>query len=368
MVIPVIKGGEALIMPMGGELGLGVDIFLKPLVNDRFMPYNKKHHVLVDTGRSALYLALLGIIQQGGAKEAWLPRYCCDSIVLPFYQLGFAIHYYSMGGNLRKPAMLPYRINKGTFLFINYFGKKNGPIIKWLTEQSRYEDSFFIIEDNVQASLSTNLGQWGDFIINSYRKFLPQPDGALLAYDQPINFKLGQPDETFISAKLSAKLIRENRGSPESFLELLEQAENTIDYRVEPRAMSFLSRFIGARTDISEISGIRRRNWIYLQGLLASRKVLTGNITALFDELEDGEVPLGFPIKTNPEHRHRLRRFLSRHSIYCPVHWPLSVNNEESAFKDDLCLSRSILTLPLDQRINEADLDYLVDKLAFFYG
>lgn len=351
---------------IGGEFGISLDIFLQTKLNNQPAPYHKKYQVLVDTGRSALYLALAGILQKGGSKEAWVPRFCCESVVLAFHQLGFNIYYYSMGNNLQE-AMLPERVDGGTFLFINYFGKKNNSVINWLNEHAQYNDSLFIIEDNVQSSLSTNSGNHGDFVINSYRKFLPQPDGAVLAYDQPIKLNINQPDEAFISAKLAAKLIRENQGNTEFFLDLLSNAEKRIDHIIQPRSMSCLSKFLFARTDLSEISTIRRSNWNYLLGLLVSEQLAYNCIYPLFDSLEDGEVPLGFPIKVDPAYRDNLRKFLTMQKIYCPIHWPIPKRYKELEFKDDINLSESILTIPIDQRLNEAALDYLLEKLIIFF-
>jgi len=117
---------------IGGEFGISFDFFLQPLKIFNKTAYKKKFHMYLDTGRSALFAALTNIIQQGGNREAWLPYYCCDSVILPFRQLGFKINFYSMGGDLNTPNQLPKRLNEATFLFIHYFGKKNHAVLDWL--------------------------------------------------------------------------------------------------------------------------------------------------------------------------------------------------------------------------------------------
>jgi len=351
---------------IGGELGISSEIFLQPELDNQDIGYDKKYHIYVDTGRSALFLALNGIIQQGGKRQAWLPYYCCESVILPFEQLGFDINYYSMGNNLQNPELLPERLNGAAFLFINYFGKKNYGITRYLGELDN-DNSGFIIEDNVQALLSSNSDQYGDFIINSCRKFLPQPDGAVLACDIPIEYSLNPADESFISEKIIGKMIREKQGDPELFLALLNQAENRLSRDIQPRSMSYLSKYIFDRTDLKRITETRRFNWFYLSKLLKSTQLINKGIIPLYDSLEDSEVPLGFPITVHPIYRDKLRNYLISQNIFCPVHWPLCSAEQTSAYKNDIALSKSILTLPVDQRLEQDALSYMVEQILHFY-
>lgn len=348
---------------IGGEFGIKAEDFLKPVVTDLEFIFKGKHYINTDTGRSAIYLALKAIIEQGGLKEAWLPRFCCESVLKPFTQLGFQVHYYSMGEDLKSPDNLPAHLTGATFLFINYFGKKNTAIIDWLNIFPS-KDDLFIIEDCVQSTLSDNVGNNGHFVVYGYRKILPQPDGAVLVYNKPINSDLDKPDEAFISEKIIGKVLRENNGEVNVFLDLLLKAENRINNSVRPREMSRVSQFLLERTDIKEVSLVRRSNWLYLKDLLKS---LSPEIRLLFHELEEGEVPLGLPVKVEPSQRDNLRRFLFDYNIYCPVHWPLNGEQCISEFKSDFELSASILTLPIDQRLTKKALDYFAEKLCLFF-
>ncbi len=351
---------------IGGEFGISDDVFLQAKTYHSHIRYGRKHHIYVDTGRSALLLALTGIIQQDGKKEAWLPYYCCSSIIAPFKQLGFKINYYSMGDDLQNPGLLPDSLDGEVFLFINYFGKENYGITSWLDKLSP-DAPGFIIEDNVQSLLSTHLGRHGDFIINSYRKFLPQPDGAVLACDIPIEYSLQPADETFISKKLIGKIIRENHGNSKFFLKLLAAAENRLDNYIRPRSMSYLSRYILNRTDLKEIAETRRLNWFYLSELLKSMQLTSKEVFPLYDSLAAEEVPLGFPVRVQPRHRDKLRDYLMQQNIFCPVHWPLPSATKIGTYENDINLSKSILTLPIDQRLVPDALSYMAEQILRFY-
>lgn len=348
--------------PIGGELGLTVADFLKPVANTGSHLPGKKNHLYLDNGRSAIYLALLSIINRGGKREAWLPCYCCPSIIAPFRQLGFRLKFYSLGRSLTIPASLPDKMQGETFLFIHYFGKVNRVLLDYL-QQMKKEQEFFVIEDCVQALLNPEVGSY-DYAVYSCRKFLPQPDGALLASDFSLDRSQIEPaDEAFISRKMIAKLIRPF--DDEKCLDLSTQAEEFIDGSIRPRTMSFLSRYLLARTNAAEIAEKRRANFFYLRDLL--NKPEEGiPLFLLFDSLDEQEVPLGLPVLTNPGCRDALRNFLKSYSIYCPVHWPMD-GAGPGGWKDEWYLSRNILTLPLDQRYDFTDLNFLCSKITEFF-
>lgn len=347
---------------IGGEMGIPAAAFLEEKYGDLPNPYEKTNSVYVDTGRSALYGALCSIIAVSGKREAWLPYYCCSAVINPFIRLGFHLHYYSMGRNLKKPRFPEQQaITGGVFLFINYFGRRNQPVIDWLTSIER---NFFIIEDNVQASLNSG-PCYGDFIINSYRKFLPQPDGALLASNWPLRLSLLPPCEDYLSRVLIGKVLRQNAGDSEVFLQLFAEAESSLDQCHEPRSLSFLSRFMMERTDIAAAASRRIQHYDYLFELLQGDPLLSSSYRPLFNVLEPGEVPLGLPITVLPARRERLREYLKEQGIYCPVHWSLSYTSNTS-FAEDFTLSRSILTLPVDQRLDNSSLEYLAKHLRIF--
>lgn len=354
-----------MIQRIGGEFEISPIDFLRPNV-EKIESYSKENVLYVDTGRSAIYISLHEILRRGGKKVAWLPVFCCESIIQPFEQLGFSIYYYSVGDDLQTPDYLPEKLDGETFLFINYFGKKNKAIIRFLEQLSQKERSFFVIEDNVQAAFSQNVGYYGDFIIYSYRKFLPQPDGAALAYDgDPISFDIKPVDESFVSEKLIAKIMRASNGNENEFLSLLSHSEERIKGLIEPRRMSRLSKFLFGKVDEKWVMQKRRENWQSLfYGL--KREGLFDFITPLYDSLEDQEVPLGLPVIIEHKNRDSLRHFLMSHHIFCPIHWPISTKYS-LLFPRDFSLSKSILTLPIDQRVTSEGIEYFIEKLKLFY-
>ena len=351
---------------LGGEFEISPALLAAPqFAASPTLP--KPHALWLDTGRSALYLALLEIIRRGGKRRAWLPAYVCGSVVGACKALDFELHFYPVGSRLDAPRF-PDEIAKGdTFLYVHYFGHPNTAAWDWL-QRVNSKGNFFVIEDCVQASLNADVGATGDYAITSYRKFLPQSDGALLGSNEPIESLLHEPDEAFISAKFLGKLLRhEADQNQEAFLALFGEAEDRLERGFLPRKMSWLSNYMMSRADIGIVSKKRRRNWHDLADHFKANPWMGKVMTPVFEHLGDGTVPLGFPVSIQGGKRDTLRRHLADRHIYCPVHWELPHLEDEATWREELGLSRAMLTLPIDQRLDASQLAYMVQSIKSFF-
>lgn len=349
-------------MRIGGDFEIDVSALSQACV-DGFSPMPSHYKVWVDTGRSALLLALEEIVKQGGKRSALLPAYICPSVITPFVKLGFHLRFYKSDG--LAETIQPE--SGETVLFAHYFGKKNFSAIEWVTHQQA-RCKIFVIEDCVQASLNANVGETGDFVITSYRKFLGQPDGAILATRKKMQCdNLDEADEAFISAKLIGKLLRHSSSEDGLFMTILSDAENRLEI-LKPRKMSWLSTYMMRRTDVEKIARARQVNWLSLYKRLDKEGMLD-YLTPLFNDLESGEVPLGFPVQVADGKRDEFREFLSAQHIYCPIHWALEhLENSDQKYSEELNRSRNILTLPIDQRLSEQHLEYMVKATIDYFG
>jgi dTDP-4-amino-4,6-dideoxygalactose transaminase len=154
---------------------------------------------------------------------------------------------------------------------------------------------------------------------------------------------------------------------PEAFLLLLGQTESRLDTEpIVPRKPSWVSKLLMAHTDFSSVAKRRRRNWELLRRSL--RGSLATDLTVLHDVLESGEAPLGLAVRVAGGQREVLRRFLADHGIFCPVHWPLSHVPTSTELALDHELSSQILTLPIDQRMEESHVRRFVKLLQQFFA
>lgn len=351
-------------MRIGGEFELTVDMFSCPETGAHYslaMP----HETWVDTGRSALNLALRAILERGGKQVAWLPAYCCSSVVDAFTAMGFQVQYYSLGSALNDMSELRVPEEGETFLYIHYFGKKNTAVSDWL-ECARSQARFYVIEDCVQASMNMVSGNLPDYRLNSYRKFLPVTDGALLGALAPITADLALADEHYVSEKLLGKLLRSGNHPDICYLDLLDDAEASL-MQVCPRRVSWFSERMLRRVEIDTIKAARVANWNTLWRAISTRNLLKYCVP-LFEGYGAEEVPLGFPVMVGGGRRDEFRRFLAEHRIYCPVHWRLDhLKAFGHGFEREIELGGSLITLPIDQRLTNTHLDYLVDIISIYF-
>ena len=317
-----------------------------------------------DTGRSALLLAARDLLGRGGKPVAWLPAFCCHSVLQPFEQAGFTVLHYS-ATELHGEDKLPPNPQPGeTVLFVHYFGHRNRHRLAQVPAWQR--EGIYVIEDAVQAALTQDVGASGHYSVTSLRKFLPQPDGALIGSREALEFTLADPDETFVSAKAWAKLMRGACTATDAFLPLIELAESRLDDgAISPRQLSWLSRQLMLRTDLMSVAASRRVNFQSLYE--AVRTELPPSVVTLITEAHEGEVPLGLPIRVGGGRRDELRRFLAQHSVFCPIHWRLPHVQKSPALAADHRLAGDVLTLPIDQRMNDLHIRRLVDLLQQFF-
>jgi dTDP-4-amino-4,6-dideoxygalactose transaminase len=186
----------------------------------------------------------------------------------------------------------------------------------------------------------------------SPRKYLGVPDGAILtSNNKRFEFKdvaLSEPPgEWWMKAFATSMLRREFDACGESnrWYELYQDMDAT--HPIGRYSMSQLSRVLLSRGfDYSNIIRQRVNNYRTLASRLAK--------IAIFSEIPDGVVPLGFPVRL--KNRDEIRQALIRECVYSPIHWSIK-GVVPDTFIDSHRLSNEIMTLPCDQRYDVEDME-----------
>lgn len=347
---------------IGGEFELNcADLEFDTGANPVLPSFGAPQETWLDTGRSALAVIARHLAHTAAESTVWLPAYCCESIAAPFLRKSLPVRFYSVGERLDRIDADPSQGD--TLLFIHYFGCRNRIALHRIEEF--HAGSIRLIEDCVQAALTTGIGTHGDHALTSLRKLLPQTDGAMLASRETIAIDAEPADEAFVSARVVGKLQRGAAARPEAFLPLFERSEERLADDL-PRTMSWISRQLLGHTDLSIVAARRVANFQSLsQGLVDIAPCI--GIVPFLPHLDVGEVPLGFPIVVGGGKRDALRAHLAARGIFCPIHWDLS-HLRSAAFAEERILSASMLTLPIDQRYDENDMSIILVSLSNFCG
>jgi dTDP-4-amino-4,6-dideoxygalactose transaminase len=330
--------------PVGGVFGIDLS---RPGSADGH-PFSTGQPLCLVNASSALFL----ILDELRPARVWLPSYLCEALPIAADRAGIAIEFYSVSSDLTCPR--PDELDVGpedAVVVIHYFGFRN-PFAAQLSSDGR---AGWVIEDASQALLTDEIGAGGDFVIYSPRKFLGLPDGGLLLQREeviPADTELADPPPGWWLTALSAVLKRRD------FDMGLEDGGWFSDFRaaqaqqpVGRLRMSDLSRtLLFHRTDYAWIIDRRRANYRQLADSLGS--------IALFPELPDGVVPLGFPVRLGQ--RDALRERLIAESVYPPIHWPIDGIVPEG-FESSHQLAQEILTIPCDQRYGTHEMRRVID-------
>ena len=348
---------------IGGDFAIDFDEKILTNINNQYNSiYNKKYHYFTDCGRSAISIALQILKKKNQKLKALLPVYCCPTIIKTFKKNNIKLSFYSMGKNLNSPNSLPKNTNNTIIFFIHYFGKKNNLMINYINKQKKISKNCYIIEDLVQTCFSHLYNKYvGDFIITSLRKFLPVPDGGILYTNYKYEGIIQPKNDTFLSKIILSKTLRKKNKYEKIYLKFYKQSEKILNNENNIRAMSSISRKLLANLNIKYIQNQRIKNWKILEKYLINK-----NLKQLYSTIQKNEVPLAYPLLINPNKRKKFDNYLKKNKIYCAIHWNLGYIKTNKRFYEDYKISKSIISIPIDHRLNKYRLNKLIRTINDF--
>ena len=291
-------------------------------------------------------------------KKAYLPAYCCDSMVCPFAHKGVEVVFYD-GQPVNKPDVDLLYVN-------NYFGYSTEIDLEVV---KRYKDQGkTIVYDRTHALLLENdtFTSWADYSFSSFRKWMDVPVGAVLCKHNGAFCKrqlklCDYVAERIKAMQLKADYLSGKEVTKEKFFFYYNAfahrlTEDYADYAMDPISKKRLQN-----TDF---------NWMRQQRLANIEVLYEGlkdnlNITLWCEETE--RCLLFFPIVCrNKDERDGLRQHLTRNKVYCPVHWPKGewVKQEYQANT----LLDCELSLICDQRYHADDMQYIIELIQEYFN
>lgn len=302
------------------------------------------------SGRNALQAVIQDIEAKKKIRTVAMPSWCCHTMIAPFVEAGIEVYFYPVywdksNGNLRVEIST---VCDALFL-MDYFGyysdiTANHPCIIRDVTHSVFSHTY-TDADYYFGSLRKWCGVWtGGYAWTREGGILPMKEGE---------------NGEYIMLREKAMRLKERhiQGYPDkTYLEIFRQAENLLDTcSIMPAACRDIG--LAGHLDVEFIKIRRRKNAEILMDALKEYLV--------FPKLKDTDCPLSVPIYVPDGKRERLRHYLKKHKIYCPVHWPVSsyhVLDEKTAF-----LYRNGISLVCDQRYTERDMQKMVYVIKKFW-
>lgn len=342
------------------ELGSEYNLKLSGLniVSDNFFSFIMNYkYVLLDSGRSAIKLIKT---KQG---KILFPEYICESVItcfnledILFYRIrpDFSIDETDLFDKLGEEVK--------AVLVVHYFGAQQPQETLNKLRLKADEQNILIIEDTTQSLFSIKKTV-GDQMVASVRKWMPIPGGGVLYSSRKLpkhkELKVSLDNERTYAMVLKDLFLEERLDCNTLYREIFEGCEGRLDRQKEIYLISDFSKFIMACVSITEIIRKRRENYEYLKIRLADLKMQPAVL------LKEGDVPFAFPIRVTQ--RDRFRQYLLESKIYCAVHWPYFGEKMEER-KQAALNADTLLSLPIDQRYGQKDMDYMIDVIAGYGG
>jgi hypothetical protein len=289
----------------------------------------------VFSGRTAIE-AVLYHLQD--ARSVLLPSYCCDSMIVPFKSVGLDVKFYNVDWD--DGLKVEIKESADILVWCNYFGFKN--VIP------HFEG--VIIEDITHSLLSDlPAHSQSDYLVCSLRKWEPINCGGYCS----VEAKGMEPPYEFIkekamAMKLKSEYLEDSRVEKKNrFLQMFSDsnkwlAKNYSGYLIDAYSLEYLQQ-----ADIEKQKIIRRKNAKLLYDGLGEK------IQFMFP-IEDMDCPLFVPVLLS--NRDKVREYLIKNDIYCPIHWPKPVGCESNIYDKEL-------SLICDQRYGDADMERIVSTI-----
>lgn len=278
------------------------------------------------------------LIRGKSIRRLLLPRFICDSVIQPCVEEKTEIAFYDVGYDFR-PADIAVDSDQWLYL-VNYYGQLSNEDIEEYAK--RYEH---VIVDNAQAYFRMPVN--GVDTLYTCRKFFGVADGAFLYTDAPAPNAL-PTDESY--QRMGFLLGRYERPASEFYAEYVQ---NNRLFRDEPaKRMSRLTQNLLRGIDYAYVRERRTENFMYLHERLGQYNRLS---------LRVPEGAFMYPLYV--EHGAEIRKRLQRAKLYIPTLWPnvLAAGHPGETAYD---MADNILPLPVDQRYDLKDMEYLYREVV----
>ena len=280
--------------------------------------------------------AFLYLLKAKKIKKVYIPYFLCDSVYLVCEQHGFEYDFYSINRDFTPNFSV--KLGPDEYLYVvNFFGQLSDECLTELKNKHKN-----IIIDNVHAFFRKPLKNIDT--LYCCRKFLGVPDGAYLSTDSI----LSEPLEIDKSKDRMIHLLGRFEESASGYYNVFQENENAFE-NLPLRRMSKLTHNFLCAIDYDSVIKARNRNFTVLQDLLSDKNTLVPHC-------DNGAFCYPFYHKDGMA----IKRELAKKSIFIPTLWPNATELKGTLESD---YAENILPLPVDQRYNADDMEYLAKEV-----
>lgn len=316
------------------------------------------------SGRVALEY-IVEILVEKGKKSVYMPSYCCHTMIEPFLKHGMVVVFYDVVST-ESGLKCVFDVNHGcdVVFLLDYFGfvdTETARIAKGQKAKGKW-----VIYDATHSIYSDFNYTYCDYVFGSYRKWMDVNCGFVAVKNED-SIQFGSDWKQFDAYNdmrtrmfdLKSRFMNNEPVDKQRFLSLIIEAEEMLEQCYHHTLPDRRSLDVLRQTDYAFLAQSRKHNANILMKGMSELK--DDRVRCLMGESGKHDTPLFVPIYVQAEHRNELRRYLIEHSIYCPVHWPLSDLHAISIAATEVYQSE--LSLLCDQRYDYSDMYRIVETI-----
>lgn len=300
------------------------------------------------SGRSALQTIIKKL---GGTRSISLPSWCCDSMIKPFIDAGYEVHFYPV--YWREGLVQEINLDSDVLFLMDYFGHTS--------EVPNIGDYKGIVIRDVTHSLFSFSYSDADYYFGSLRKWCGVWTGGYAWTKDGCGLVEGKGDDFgYIPLRERAMNLKNSyiHGwgvTDKEYLKIFDDAEDALE-RVDIAPAHIRDIDLTKKLDVKFIKNRRRANAEVLRAAFSD--------WLMFMKLSPTDTPMFVPVIIPDGKRDEMRRYLIRNEIYCPAHWPVS---EYHKLDDkEQFIYNNELSLVCDQRYTEEDMYRMVETIKAF--
>ena len=316
--------------------------------------------IMTFSGRAAIALAVRDAKKTHEIKKAYVPSYCCLSMLQPLIDLDIAYDFYEVEFD---GSEIKYHIDRNkkcdVLLIMKYFS----------TDVQGYDDTIHqmkkngcvVIEDITHTLFDEEpANDEADYHVASLRKWLPIPAGGYLSKSTGM-LSVKPEKESNHAVENILRAMREKRdyitgagGNKAGYLQKFSSFEQDLIQLEVMLNIDDTSKRIIALYDVEKMKKKRKANADILYQRLKGIRGLSFLNTNYYSEKV---TPLFVPVMLSTDKRDKLRKYLIDNGVYCPIHWPEIMGATPGIRKNEL-------SLICDQRYSENDMNVMADLIA----
>ena len=318
-------------------------------------------------GRTALELVLRDLLQQRPVHSAYLPSYCCHTMIEPFVAKDIKVEFYDVFFTEAGIDFCFDEDNRCDLIFLmDYFGFQNPKTA--LAAAGQKAKGKCVVYDATHAMFCRDMDYSScDYVFGSFRKWFGVNAGFCAKAGAWNGFPMLAQNSWYTEQRNAAfdrkrAFMAGESAEKMQFLQAFAGAEEHLEtdylgYGPDRESMRILET-----VNLEFIFQKRRENAAFAMDSIHALK--SKYIGSPYKTVGEKECPLFVPLQVDPSVRTALRGKLIENRVYLPIHWPLSQLHETGSVSQ--MIYDSELSFVCDQRYAREDMERAAEIIRSF--